>query len=56
MGVGMPEYLLLFRKPPSDQSDGYADEPVVKEKPQCICTNHILEAFERNGNQPLQSV
>lgn len=35
MGVGMPEYLLLFRKPPTDLSNGYADEPVVKAKPQC---------------------
>jgi DNA modification methylase len=32
MGVGMPEYLLLFRKPPSDLSDGYADIPVLKNK------------------------
>lgn len=32
MGVGMPEYLLLFRKPPSDTSNAYADVPVVKEK------------------------
>jgi DNA modification methylase len=32
MGVGMPEYLLLFRKPPTDSSNGYADVPVVKEK------------------------
>jgi hypothetical protein len=32
MGVGMPEYLLLFRKPPTDSSNGYADEPVVKDK------------------------
>lgn len=32
MGNGMPEYVLLFRKPPSDSSDGYADLPVVKEK------------------------
>jgi DNA modification methylase len=32
MGVGMPEYLLLFRKPPSDTSNAYADIPVVKEK------------------------
>jgi hypothetical protein len=27
MGVGMPEYLLLFRKPPTDTSNGYADVP-----------------------------
>jgi hypothetical protein len=32
MGAGMPEYLLLFRKPPTDTSNGYADLPVVKEK------------------------
>jgi DNA modification methylase len=32
MGVGMPEYLLLFRKPPTDRSNGYADMPVVKSK------------------------
>ena len=33
MGVGMPEYLLLFRKPPTDTSNAYADTPVVKSKP-----------------------
>jgi len=32
MGAGMPEYLLLFRKPPTDRSNGYADVPVVKDK------------------------
>lgn len=32
MGVGMPEYLLLFRKPPTDTSNGYGDIPVVKSK------------------------
>jgi DNA modification methylase len=32
MGAGMPEYLLLFRKPPTDTSNGYADDPVVKDK------------------------
>ena len=32
MGVGMPEYLLLFRKPPSDNSNAYADIPVLKQK------------------------
>jgi hypothetical protein len=33
MGVGMPEYLLLFRKPPSDTGNAYADIPVFKDKP-----------------------
>ena len=32
MGVGMPEYVLLFRKRPSDVSNGYADNSVVKTK------------------------
>jgi DNA modification methylase len=32
MGVGCPEYILLFRKLPSDTSKAYADEPVVKSK------------------------
>lgn len=32
MGVGMPEYLLIFRKPQTDPTRGYADEPVIKSK------------------------
>lgn len=32
MGVGCPEYILLFRKLPSDTSNAYADVPVVKSK------------------------
>jgi len=32
MGPGMSEYLLLFRKDPSDTSNGYADAPVAKSK------------------------
>lgn len=32
MGVGSPEYLLLFRKLPSDTSTAYADIPVQKTK------------------------
>jgi DNA modification methylase len=32
MGNGMPEYVLKFRKPPTDTSNGYADVPVVKDK------------------------
>ncbi|APW38472.1 DNA methylase N-4 [Rhodoferax koreense] len=33
MGVGMPEYLLIFRKPPTSTEKSYADQPVVKSKP-----------------------
>jgi hypothetical protein len=32
MGVGMPEYLLYFRKPATDTTNAYADVPVVKQK------------------------
>ena len=32
MGVGCPEYILLFRKLPTDRSTAYADEPVAKSK------------------------
>ena len=32
MGVGSPEYILLFRKPQTDRTRGYADTPVVKSK------------------------
>lgn len=32
MGVGCPEYVLLFRKLPTDTSKAYADTPVTKSK------------------------
>ena len=32
MGVGCPEYILLFRKLPTDRSTAYADRPIVKSK------------------------
>jgi len=43
MGVGMPERILLFRKPQTDSSKGYADIPVEKEKPMVIDAdgNHV---------------
>lgn len=36
MGDGLPEYLLIFRKPPSDASNGYADKPVKKDKKEWV--------------------
>lgn len=49
MGAGMPEYILLFRKPPTDRSNGYADQPVVKEKP--FCDDHGEPApFDARSN------
>lgn len=49
MGCGVPEYLLIFRKPPSDNSSGYADVPVVKAKP--LCDDHGEPApFDKRTN------
>lgn len=32
MGVGLPEYVLIFRKAPTEMNNAYADEPVRKDK------------------------
>jgi hypothetical protein len=56
MSVGMPEYVLLFRKPPSDSSDGYADEPVVKSKAEYSRGRWQTDAhayWRSNGNRVL---
>lgn len=56
MGAGMPEYLLVFRKPPTDSSNGYADVPVVKDKAAYTRPRWQFDAhgFERSsGNRPL---
>lgn len=44
MGAGMPEYVLLFRKPPTDRTNGYADEPVVKQKERYSRTRWQIDA------------
>lgn len=54
MGVGMPEYLLLFRKPPTSNEKSYADEPVVKSKEKYTRGRWQIDAhgFARsNGNR-----
>lgn len=48
MGVGMPEYLLLFRKPPSESVNSYADHPVEKHKPNCVAQDGEEVPFSRN--------
>ena len=56
MGVGMPEYLLLFRKPPTNTERSYADNPVVKSKKKYTRGRWQVDAhgFTRsNGNRPL---
>lgn len=44
MGVGMPEYLLLFRKPPTSGERSYADVPVVKAKREWLRPGQETEA------------
>ncbi|MBQ9252616.1 MAG: DNA methylase N-4 [Clostridia bacterium] len=44
MGVGCPEYILLFRKLPTDRSTAYADEKVVKSKEEYTRAQWQLDA------------
>jgi len=56
MGVGMPEYLLYFRKPVTNTSKSYADVPVVKDKKRYTRSRWQVDAhgFARsNGNRYL---
>jgi DNA modification methylase len=56
-GAGMPEYMLIFRKPPTDRSNGYADDPVVKDKATYTRPRWQFDAhgFARSsGNRPLR--
>lgn len=57
MGVGMCEYLLYFRKDPSDTSNGYADFPVVKSKSEYSRSRWQVDAhgFERSSGDRLLS-
>lgn len=57
MGVGMPEYLLIFRKPPTSTEKTYADLPVVKDKASYTRARWQADAhgFARSsGDRPLQ--
>jgi DNA modification methylase len=47
MSVGMPEYILLFHKPQTDRSRGYADVPVTKVKPLCLADDGAAVPFDR---------
>lgn len=55
MGVGCPEYVLLFRKLPTDTSTAYADEPVTKTKEEYTRAQWQLDAhaFWRDGGDRL---
>ena len=52
MGFGMPEYLLLFRKPQTDKTKAYADEPVIKNKSRQI-KDGVEQEFNRDEQLPL---
>lgn len=58
MGVGCPEYILLFRKLPSDTSNAYADEPVVKSKGEYTRAQWQIDAhgyWRSSGDRPISS-
>lgn len=58
MGVGLPEYILLFRKAPSSMDNAYADEPVTKKKQDYTRANWQLDAhafWKSDGNRFLSS-
>lgn len=50
MGVGLSEKVLLFRKPQTDKTRSYADEPVRKDKPktwrECPKCGHKLNSLK----------
>jgi hypothetical protein len=56
MGVGSPEYILLFHKPQTDRSKGYADERVTKEITDYSLARWQVDAhsfWRSSGNRPL---
>lgn len=54
MGVGLPEYILLFRKAPTHSDNAYADEPCKKTKEEYTRANWQLDAhayWKSDGNR-----
>lgn len=54
MGVGCPEYILLFRKLPTDTSKAYADKPVSKTKEEYTRAQWQIDAhgyWRSSGNR-----
>ena len=57
MGVGCPEYVLLFRKLPTDRSKAYADDKVIKSKEDYPLSQWQLDAhafWRSSGNRNLE--
>lgn len=58
MGVGSPEYILLFHKPQTDRSKGYADVPVTKTKEEYSLARWQVDAhayWRTNGARPMST-
>jgi DNA methylase/Helicase conserved C-terminal domain len=56
MGVGSPEYVVIFRKPQTDRSKGYADIPVAKSKQDYTRAHWQVDAhafWRSSGNRPI---
>jgi hypothetical protein len=56
MGVGSPEYVLLFHKPQTDRSRGYADSPIRKTKDDYSLARWQVDAhafWRSSGNRML---
>ncbi|MFF1633948.1 DNA methyltransferase [Leifsonia sp. NPDC058248] len=56
MGVGSPEYILLFHKPQSDRAKGYADDRIVKTKEEYSLARWQIDAaadWRSSGNRLL---
>lgn len=54
MGVGLPEYILLFRKKPTESNNAYADEPCIKTKEEYPIDRWQLDAhayWKSDGNR-----
>lgn len=58
MGVGLPEYILLFRKAPTENNNAYGDVPCKKTKKEYSRANWQLDAhayWKSDGNRFLSS-
>lgn len=56
MGVGSPEYVLLFHKPQTDRTKGYADMPIRKSKDEYSLARWQIDAhafWRSSGNRLL---
>jgi DNA modification methylase len=56
MGVGSPEYVLIFHKPQTDRGRGYADDPIRREKSEYSLAKWQVDAhafWRSSGNRML---